>query len=452
MTTLPLGRSAYERTRGSFPRLPVVNYIAEKAPTEEGGLAFQSRRGLSLNSTVGSGPVRATRSRGGVLAGARITVSGGTVYADGVSIGSLTGSGPVSIAGNATQVIITAGLDMIHWNGSSFTTVTFPDGASVTSVRFVAGYFLAIRAGTQRTYFSTLNDGTAWDGLDYFAAENEPDYLRDLEIANDILVLIGTGTTEFWVRTGNADLPFQAIQQRVFQIGAIATGCVIPEDNTHFWVGDDGIVYRAGNVPEPLSDDGHTADILASSTVSMFLVKDERHKLLHVRLDTKTLVVDIAGGGWSEFASIGLTNYRVACSDGSLMGDDTTGKIWEWGGYADNDGPMERRISAGFPINGGAARIDNLRLRVEVGQATDLAGDYAEPTIEMRDSDDFGKTWSEWDGISLGEQGDYRNMPEWRALGIADYPGKIFEFRVSDPVGVRFSQAFVNEAGGGRAR
>ncbi len=282
-----------------------------------------------------------------------IVVSGSSVYVDGASVGTITGAGPVTIAGNATQVIIAAAAAMVHWDGSSLTPVTFPDGANVTSVRFVAGYFLATRDSTQRVYFSMLNDGTAWDGLDYFAAENEPDQLLDLTDANDTLVLIGTKTTEFWVKTGNSDLPFQAIQQRVYPKGAIATGCAVAEDNTHFWVGNDGIVYRAGNVPEPMSDDGHTADILASASVSMFLVNDERHKLLHVRLGTKTLVVDITGGAWSEFASVGFSNYRVACSDGSLMGDDAAGKIWEWSGYADDSGPMERRISAGFPVNGG---------------------------------------------------------------------------------------------------
>ncbi len=87
-----------------------------------------------------------------------------------------------------------------------------------------------------------------------------------------------------------------------------------------------------------------------------------------------------------------------------------------------------------------------------MGQAIDLTGDYADPTIEMRFSDDFGRTWTGWEGASLGVQGDYRDMPEWRALGIVDYPGGIFEFRVTDPIGVRFSQALINEAGGGRSR
>jgi len=452
MVAIPLGRSAYERTRGAFPRLPVVNYIAEKAPTEEGGIAFQSRRGLSESTEVGSGPIRAIFEEDGVLNGAQIVVSGAGVYADGTLIGALGGNGPVSIAGDANQVIIAAGGDMVHYDGSAFTTVAFPDGAFITSVAHLAGYFVALRAGTQRWYFSTIGDGAAWDGLDYASAENEPDQLNDIIVANDLLVLIGTSTTEFWIRTGNADLPFQAVQQRVFEYGSIAAGCAVPVDNTHIWIGNDGIVYRAGQVPEPVSDDGHTADILGSTSWRMFLVNDERHKLIHVRLDAKTLIFDVTGGTWSEFESSGWTNYRVACSNGALMGDDETGKLWEFSGYLDAGGPLERRISGGFPVNGGTVHIGSLRLRVEVGTTEYLTGDYSDPSIEMRFSDDFGNTWTDWDETQLGEQGNYRTMPEWRALGNADYPGRIFEFRVTDPVSLRFSAALVNETTAGRAR
>jgi hypothetical protein len=452
MPSLPLGRSAFERTRGALPRLPVVNFIVEKAPTEKEGGIFQSRRGMVENMTVGSGPIHATMQRDGILSGARITVSGSEVYSDTTLIGSINVVGPVSIAADATQVVITGGADAVHWDGSTFSTIAFPDGAAVRAVAYLAGYFLAVRDDTQRIYFSAVGDGTDWDGLDYFSAENEPDRLLDLLVVGDGLVPVGTRTTEFHVKTGDADLPFQPIQQRVFEYGAIATGCSVPADNTHFWIGDDGIVYRAGQVPEPVSDDGHTADILASTSWRAYLTLDERHKLLHVRLDTKTLVFDITqNGAASEFASIGRANYRGYCADRTIIGDDDTGTLWELIGYLDDGGPMERRIAGGFPIEGGAFGVDVLRMRIEVGQG-DLVGDYIEPTLEMRFSDDLGKTWSSWEGESLGEQGDYRTMPEWRALGMFDYPGALFEFRFTDPLPLRISGAEINPPGGGRSR
>lgn len=450
MPALPLGRTAFERVRGSMPRVPVVNFIVEKSPTEKQGMVFQSRRPLVRVAEVGSGPVRAVMEREGILGGVRLTVSGGRVYAGTSSVGDLSGAGAVSIAASATRALFAAGAGMVSWDGSTFAAVSFPDGAGVTKVVYLAGYFVALRAGTQRWYFSV--DGVTWDGLDYASAENEPDSLRDAIDVGDTLVLIGTRTTEFWAKTGDANLPFQAIQQRVFEYGAIATGCASAADNTHFWIGDDGIVYRAGNVPEPISDDGHTADILASTSWAAYLLLDERHKLLCVRLDTKTLVFDITSGGWSEFETYGRPTFRASCADETIFGDDETGHLWSFGKSFSDEGVMERRLAGGFPIDGGTVGIDVLRMRIEVGQATDLIGDYVEPVIEMRVSDDLGRTWGEWDAEGLGEQGDYRVMPEWRALGSFDYPGALFEFRMTDPVTVRISDATVNEASGGRSR
>lgn len=452
MPSLPLGRAAYKRSRGSMPRLPVVNFITEKAPTEQEGAVLLSRKGLKESMVVGDGPIHATEQRDGVLDSVRITVSGERVYAGATDIGALEVVGPVSMASSANQIIITGGAGMVHWDGTTFSNVTFPDGADVVAVAYLAGYFIALRAGSQRWYFSAVGNGLSWDGLDYAAAENDPDGLRDVLVVGDGLVMIGSRSTEFWAKTGDADLPFQAVQQRVFEYGAIATGCAIEADNTHFWIGDDGIVYRAGNVPEPISDDGHTADILASTTWRAYYALDQRHKLMFVRLDTKTLVFDITqGASPSEFACVGRDNFRGYCADRTIIGDDETGTLWAMDGYYDNDGPMERLLGGGFPINGGGVTIDSLRMRMEVGQATQLTGDYVEPVVEMRSSDDLGRTWSEWEAEPLGEQGDYRVMPEWRALGMFDYPGALFQFRVTDPIPVRVSGAYVNEPGGGRA-
>ena len=452
MPDIPLGRSAYERSRGNLPRLPVVNYIAEKSPTEKGGVTYQSRRGKSQESVVGTGPVRAIYQEDGVLSGVRIVVSAGLIYADGVQIGVVNGSAPVSIAGNSTQILIASGSTLYRYDGTTYGAVSFPDGANVSRVAYLAGYFLAVRAGTQRVYFSALGQGNLWDGLDYFAAENEPDMLVDMLVANDLLVLIGTRSTEFFIRTGQADLPFQSVQQRVFEYGAIAAGCAVTADNTHFWIGDDGIFYRAGNVPEPVSDDGHTADILASGSWSVFLVRDERHKLICIRLDTKTLVFNITSGLWSEFSSIGRVNWRVACANGALMGDDETGHIWEFGGYLDAGQPIERRISAGFVVDGGTVPVRNVRLRHDVGQTDFLTGEYDEPIMEARFSDDGGQTYTGWLQASMGRQGEYRTMIEWRALGAASFPGRIFEFRTTAPVSSRITGALINEMGGGRSR
>ena len=38
---MQFGLSAFTRSRGDLPELPVVNMFAEQAPTEEGGVVLQ---------------------------------------------------------------------------------------------------------------------------------------------------------------------------------------------------------------------------------------------------------------------------------------------------------------------------------------------------------------------------------------------------------------------------
>ena len=91
-----------------------------------------------------------------------------------------------------------------------------------------------------------------------------------------------------------------------------------------------------------------------------------------------------------------------------------------------------------------------MRLTVEVGTTPFLTGEYTNPTLEMRPSDDAGNTWGEWEGEELGGQGDYDKRVEYRALGMFADPGMLFQFRVTDPVSVRFSNIEINAPKGGR--
>ena len=169
--------------------------------------------------------------------------------------------------------------------------------------------------------------------------------------------------------------------------------------------------------------------------------------------DDCTMVYDLTTQQWCEFASRGLTNYRVQCAvPGPVMGSAVDGRLYRFNGYLDAGGVLERRWAGGFPITGGAHPMNNVRVTCNGGQTPHLEGDYTEPQIEMRFSNDAGQTWSEWEADTLGAQGNYRSLPEWRALGMADAPGILFEWRVTDPVSVRFSGAQINEQHGGRQR
>jgi len=464
MADLAFGTSAYSRTRGDLPELPVVNLFLEAAPSAEKGAVLQGRPGLvAYGEPVGSGPIRGIYRADGVVGSATVTVSGNDVYVETLALGDIVGDGPVSFAASETELLINAGGPIYRTDGAVLTQVVFPDDADVSRLVDLAGYFLAIRRDTQQIYFSGVLDGLTWDALSYESAENEPDPLRDALVVNDTLILFGSQTVEFWAKTGNPDAPFAPIEGRVFPKGVVASGCAVKFDNTAAWIGTVGPtipgvrpslrVYTAANAADGISEPGIEERLADSTTWAAWAFTFEGHEFLAIRLDQGTWLFDAQSRQWCEWQSYGRENWRAQCFAGGLFGDDGTGQLWTLGpGYVDAGGVLEARFRAGTPLAGGALTVHNIRIAVNSGETPYLVGDYDNPVAEMRTSRDAGRTWGEWRATAIGAQGEYRTRVEWRRCGMFDDPGMLVEFRITDPVPRRFSTVKVNEDSGGRAR
>lgn len=462
MGRMQYGINAYQRNRGNLPELPVINMFPERAPTETGEVLLQSRPGLADHGvSSGSSPVRAIFQQDGVLGGSIFTVANNTLYEDGAAVGTLSGSGPWSIAGNEIGVAVTGGSHIYFYDGTSMAPAA-ANGYKFVKVFELIGRFVAIRKDTQRFYWTdTLANAVqggflTFDALDFASAESEPDRLLDGEVIDGVLALGGSETVEFWTRTGNNDLPFSPIQGREFERGVRATGCMTRFDNSAAYIGRAGLVYRVGQVPERISTEGIEERVQASTSASCFSFLFEGHNFLAVRLDNETMLFDAQTGQWCEFETYAQTNWLARCAtetiDGPIFGGET-GKTYEFGPDYDDDGALlERRFRAGLPMDGGAFSAHNIRLRVNVGQSNYLTGAYANPDVEMRTSRDAAQTWGDWRATKLGERGEYRTRPQWRSLGMFDEPGILAEFRVTDPVPFRISAVLLNEPLGGRGR
>lgn len=455
MPSLVFGTSAYSRERGNLPELPLINMFVEAAPSTETGVVLQSRPGLVESTTVGSGPIRALYRADGVMSGDLITVSGTGLYRGADLLGNIGGDGPISFAADEDEIVVNAGAEIYRYSGGTLLAVDFPDEASVIKLVDTAGYFIALRQGSQQFYFSAVLDGSSWDGLDYASTENEPDPGRDAIVVNDTLAFLGSQTVEFWSKTGDSAIPFAPIEGRVFQRGIIDTGCVTKFDNTFAWIANNGIVYAAANVPERISDAGIEERIALSTSYSLWSFFFEGHEFLVVQLSQGSWAYDAQTKQWCEFQSWDRSNWRARCAtqDGLLFGDDENGTVWEFGDtFVDADGVLERRFRGGIPLKGGVFIADNIRLIANVGETVVLEGEYSQPVVEMRTSRDGGRTWGNWRSSPLGAQGEYRTRAEWRRCGMFDDPGMLAEFRCTDPVPFRVSAVAINEAGGGRSR
>lgn len=448
MARMQFGMTAFERARGDLPQLPVVNMFAEEAPTEETGIVLQSRPPLAGRSAdMGAGPIEALFKRDGVLSGALFGISAGALYEASTSLGAITGTGAGSIAGNEAGLVATAGATAVYWNGTVLANISFPDSADVIYVFNGASRFWLIRADTGKLYFTPALSTTV-DALDFITAESFPDSLLHGLWIDDTAILFGAESVEFWPNTGDADLPIQPLEGRVFERGIKATGCATQYGATFAWVTNTNQVCISD--PDNLaSNPGLEEKIAASVSCRLWTFLIDGDEFLALTLDDATYYRGQRSGLWHEMQSYGESNWLVQCHAGGVFGG-TDGATYAFG-TVEAGTIFERRFRAGFPLNSGGLTVNSIQLRCNVGQTTYLTGDYTNPVVEMRVSRDAGKTWGNWRSASLGEQGRYRTKVVYRGLGMASQPGLLAEFRVTAPVDFRVSDVLINEPlGGGR--
>jgi hypothetical protein len=454
MPTVGYGVGAYRRSNGALPPLRLINMFVEQSKTSEGGVALLSRPGLGLLATNGDGPIRSLYSKQGTFTGDVFSVSDSTLYRGTSSIGTIAGTGPVSIVGGESEIIVTRGSTPKSYNGTNFADITFPDTADVIAVEYIGNLFVFVRADTHKIYWSDPLDGRTINALDFFSAEREPDWLLDVKALGDNLWLFGQSTVEVWQHTGDSDLPFTRLEQVTFDKGIMDTGCVVKADNSLVFIGDNGTVYRIADTPTRVSDHWLEERILDSASWSMFTFIYEGHEFVAIRLASETFAYDCATGEWCELQTNG-GNWIAQCATMvgriAYFGHSSTGQIMGWDEWDDMGDEMERRFSFAQQLDTPAS-IDRISIWCNPGQTTVESGQGSDPTIELRLSDDAGNTWSDWDGDSLGAQGAYRQVPEWRSLGMFDFPGLLGEVRVTDPVPLRVSAVKINDPAGGRQR
>ena len=207
--------------------------------------------GLRLLVSVGAGPIRGAWAFGGY----GYVVSGVELYKLDTSwnatlLGNVTGSGPVSMSDNGTQLFVACNPDGFIYNATTnvFQQITDPDFPGAVTVGYLDGYFVFNQPNTQMLWVTQLLDGTSVDPLDFASAEGSPDLLLSLIIDHREAWLFGSTSVEVWYDSGDV-FPLTRIQGAFNEIGCAAPYSVAKLDNGLFWLGADargqGIVYRS---------------------------------------------------------------------------------------------------------------------------------------------------------------------------------------------------------------
>lgn len=478
----------------------MVNLFPELVP--EGGKepAFLQRApGLQLLATVGSGPIRGMWQLGAY----GYVVSGSGLYRVDTSwtatlIGSITGSGPVSMSDNGTQLFIAANGPSFIYNSSTFVfaPILDPDFPGAGSVGFLDGYFVFNEPNSQKIWVTSLLDGTSVDPLDFASAEGSPDGVVAIIVDHREVWVFGTNSVEVWYDSGEADFPLTRVQGAFNEIGCAAEYSVAKLDNGLFWLGSDargrGIVYRANGyagkristhaVEWQIQQYGNLSDAIG------YTYQQDGHSfyvLIFPSANT-TWVYDVATEAWHERAGWDngeFTRHRSNCqmsfNNEIVVGDYENGNIYAFDldVYADN-GQIQRWLRSWRALptqqnNLKRTTQHSLQLDCETGVGlneppnnVDFAdseyvagylltedgdflltedGDYIAvsqtnlttmiPRVMLRWSDDGGHTWSNEHWKSMGQIGRYGFRTIWRRLGMTmKIRDRVYEVSGTDPV------------------
>ena len=416
----------------------MVNLYPEVIP--EGGKEpayLQRCPGLSFRKTVGTGPIRGLWTLGDYL----YVVSGNEFYKldrnynfSGLNqllsenggfilledddaillesalpsyVGLISGTGPVSMADNGTQIFIAANPDGYIYNSltDSFQQITDPDFPGAVTVGYLDGYFVFNEPNSQRVWVTQLLDGLSIDPLDFASAEGSPDGLVSLIIDHREAWLFGTNSVEVWYNSGDADFPLTRIQGAYNEIGCIAPYSVAKMDNSVFWLGADargqGIVYRA-NGYQGIRVSTHAVEFaiqgyrnLADAVGYTYQQDGHTFYVLNFTDADTTWVFDAATGAWHERAGFRNGDFKrhrgnnhARFNGEPIVGDYQNGKLYAFDldVYAD-DGQVQkwlRRWRALAPGSNDLKRTAHHSLQIDCETGVGLAGvDPFDPPVEI---------------------------------------------------------------------
>jgi len=470
MPLIPLPLPAGSYVSRSLPQSnqQLVNWYSQ--PAEGGGLSdFMLIGTPGITEATNTGAVQQINRGAWVKNGIAYEVNGDQLYrvneiiTAGVStytttsLGTIPGTGRVSMANNKTQLLILVpGGDGFIFNedaGTPFeqiTDVNFDANGNPQHVVFLDSFFV-LTTDTNKIIISALNDGLTYDALDFAEAEADPDGIVVPIVYSNRLYILGQETIEAFQNIGGAGFPFQRVPGFVLPTGCDAAFSAIQAGGTFCFIGggadeSPSIFAFTGNGVTPISTDA-IDDLLLTFTETeisqsfavaysqagarfvIFTVKDKtfgynfKTKTWHDRTSRRTFEGDVSDTRWR-------VNSLITAYGKVFVGDFQDGRI----GILDlnvNEEYGQNIIGTfstlPFANNSKPIFVPSIELTMEAG-----VGDAAtpNPVVRMSRSKD-GKTFSDEISRAVGKVGEFMRRTIWRRNGRAAR-FEVFTFEYSE--------------------
>ncbi len=380
------------------------------------------------------------------------------------AIGTLTtGSGPVSIIDNTSDLIVVDGSPTGYSFDLASNAQTSLGDASTgfygsARVDYIDTFLIFTQPGSPNFYVSG-SLATTFDPLDFAGKTSAPDTLTAAVAARDEIWLLGRKTSEVWSNSGATDFPFQKLPGILVEHGCEYPYSIAKADGQIFFLSSDnqgrGIVlkasgYEVGRVSTNAIEDaiagyavisdalgfcyqlqGHTFYVLTFPTADATWVYDELTEQWHE-------------WGWTDSGGT-LHRHRANCfanfGNYSLVGDWQNGNIYALylSVMTDNGAPIPRLRSFPHLINDGKrVSYSQFSADIECGGV----GSDGTTTVSLAWSDDRGHTFGNPVPQPMGTLGAYLTQPKWSRLGMAR--DRVFQLSWTAPVRTALQGAWID--------
>ena len=395
----------------------LVNLFPEIVPEAGKEPAFLNRApGLNLLNTIGNGPIRglwafsSNDGTGFVVSGTQLFKID-NAYAP-TLIGNVSGTGPVSMADNGTQLFIACNGPSFVYNATTnvFGQITDPDFLGAVTVTYLDGYFVFNEPNSQKMWVTAFLDGTSIDPLEFQQTAASPDGLVAVISNFREVWAFGTNSIEVWSDTAALDFPLERIPGAFNELGCAAPYSIAKMDNSLFWLGRDrrgqGIVYRAnGYAGQRISTHAVEWQIqqYADLTDAIgYTYQQDGHNFYVLIFPTAntTWVYDAATQAWHEragFINGAFTRHRSNCqmsfNNNIVVGDFENGNIYSFDlkDYSDN-GQIQKWLRSWRALPTGQNNLKrtahhSLQLDCETGVGLNLFPAYDAEELTAEDGD-----------------------------------------------------------------
>lgn len=456
----------------------------------ESQMALMPAQGLKLFCALGG-----TSVRGQLTINGRAFAVTGPLFSEIYANGSFFNQGTIAqdinlvsmvagLGGNSGKVLIcSAGL--LYVFDLSTNVILAVDmtqfSGPIAEVDYMDGFYIALLKNSNTFYTSNDLDPTTWPGLNVDEVSEFPDNLTSFKVIHERVFFLGLKQSIPYYDAGLSPGSPLAVDESaaIIEQGSGSQWSKVVLDNTLFFIGQDsrgaGIAWRMnGYSPQRVS--GHAQEWAWSqypagvTDAIGFAFQDQGHSFWQIYFPSgnATWVYDAATQMWSQRGQWNGSTYtahpsqnHVFCFNKHLVGDNSTGNIYEMSVPKRNGNAWDFVTYNGAPIRGcrRSPHVTNelqwishkfVQANVEsgLGPQPPLLGGRGfarDPIITLRYSDDGGHTWSQPHDRGIGQAGKYKKRVFWDRLGTTRQ--RQYELSWSDPVPVRIVDFYLEATG-----